>query len=117
LSNFLLEIKKKSFYIYTSFYIYIFLLCHTLDLDGFSTIVVYKINELEMKFFVVYFILGKYVPGEGHLKIHYFMSSTFMQIGLPCMGTSKYQRWFQDHSFGEIFSPQSPPKQSIFSFI
>jgi len=53
-------------------------------------------------------------PTKMNLKKHYFMSFTFMQIGLFCTCSSKHWKWFQDHSFGEISSPSILLKLPIF---
>ncbi len=53
---------------------------------------------------------------QKNLKKHYFMSSTCMQTGLPCVRNCEHWKWFQDHSFDEISSSWSLLKLTIFSF-
>jgi len=43
---------------------------------------VLKINGLELKFLGSIPTVGEHVPTKGNLKIHYFMASIFVQIGL-----------------------------------
>jgi len=62
-------------------------------------------------------IVGRHKPTKGHLKIHYYISSTFMQIDLLCACTFRHEKWNWTHFFGQISLPSSLHKWPIFSFL
>jgi len=91
-------------------------ICHIWCLGVFTTFGVPKLNDFELKFWWYIPTLGGHMSTKGHLKINYFISSRFMQIGLTCTSTSEHRRWCQLHFFGEIWLPWSLFKWMIFIY-
>jgi len=56
----------------------------------FTTFRVLKMNRLELNFLSIPTKGDSHVSTKGNLKIHYFMTSIYVQIGLPYMLTSEH---------------------------